>query len=37
MGLLCLGIGYLWMFTNRDRRTWHDLAAGTMVIDAKLP
>jgi uncharacterized RDD family membrane protein YckC len=37
IGLLCLGIGYLWMFTNRDRRTWHDLAAGTMVIDAKLP
>lgn len=31
-GAACVGIGYLWMFTNRERRTWHDLAAGTVVM-----
>jgi uncharacterized RDD family membrane protein YckC len=27
-----LGLGYLWALLNRRRQTWHDLAAGTMVI-----
>ncbi len=31
-GVCCIGIGYLWMFTNNERRGWHDLAAGTVVI-----
>lgn len=27
-----LGIGYLWAFGDRQRRTWHDYAAGTWVV-----
>ncbi|MDE2291487.1 MAG: RDD family protein, partial [Elusimicrobia bacterium] len=26
------GIGYLWVFFNKERRGWHDLLAGTMVV-----
>jgi uncharacterized RDD family membrane protein YckC len=32
VGAACLGLGYWWMFLNRDRRTWHDLASGTAVV-----
>lgn len=28
-----LPVGYLWYFRDRSRRTWHDLAAGTVVRD----
>ncbi len=27
-----LGLGWLWMLDEPDARTWHDLAAGTVVI-----
>jgi len=27
-----LGLGYTWAVFNRERRTWHDLAADTIVI-----
>jgi len=29
---LALLIGYLWVLWNPEKRTWHDLAAGTYVI-----
>lgn len=28
----CLGMGFLWALTRRDRRTWHDLATGTVLL-----
>ncbi len=28
-----LPVGYLWYFRDRRRRTWHDLAAGSIVAD----
>lgn len=28
-----LPVGYLWYFRDRRRRAWHDLAAGSVVID----
>lgn len=28
----CLGMGFLWALTRRDRRTWHDLATGTWLV-----
>lgn len=28
----CLGLGFLWALTRRDRRTWHDLATGTILV-----
>ncbi len=31
-----LPVSYLWYFRNPSRRTWHDLAAGT-VVDAVAP
>ena len=27
-----LGLGFVWALFNRERRTWHDLAADTIVI-----
>lgn len=32
LGTVAFGVTLLWMFTNRERRTLHDLAAGTRVI-----
>ena len=26
------GLGYLWSVVDRDRRTWHDLGAGTWLV-----
>ncbi len=28
----CFGLGYLWGLFHPERRTWHDLAAGTKVV-----
>lgn len=28
-----LPVGYLWYFRDAERRAWHDLAAGSVVID----
>lgn len=30
--LLPLGLGMLWMLDQAQRRTWHDLAAGSIVV-----
>lgn len=27
-----LGMGFLWMLDQRDRRCWHDVIAGTVVV-----
>lgn len=38
MGLLLstpLNIGFLWAFVDRDSRTWHDLLAGTRVVEVR--
>jgi uncharacterized RDD family membrane protein YckC len=32
VSLLALGLGYLWAFWDKEGRTWHDIAAGTLVI-----
>ncbi len=32
VALLSCGIGLLWCLVDRDRRAWHDLAAGTLVV-----
>jgi uncharacterized RDD family membrane protein YckC len=32
IGGLCLFIGWLWILGDPQRRTWHDRAAGTLVI-----
>ncbi len=26
------GLGYLWMLWDREKQTWHDKAAGTVVV-----
>jgi uncharacterized RDD family membrane protein YckC len=31
LSLGCVGIGFLWALLDRERRTWHDLASGTVV------
>jgi uncharacterized RDD family membrane protein YckC len=31
---LFFGLGYLWIFIDKRRRAWHDLIAGTVVIEA---
>jgi uncharacterized RDD family membrane protein YckC len=28
----CCYLGYLWMLWDKDKRTWHDMVAGTRVI-----
>lgn len=33
VSILALCAGALWMFTEPNRRTWHDMAAGTFVIE----
>jgi len=32
VSLLPLGAGFWWAFVDRERRAWHDLAAGTRVV-----
>jgi class 3 adenylate cyclase len=34
LSLYILGCGYLWALLEHDRRTWHDLVAGTIVVNA---
>jgi uncharacterized RDD family membrane protein YckC len=29
-------IGFLWMIWDREKQTWHDKAAGSVVIPASL-
>lgn len=32
LSTLALGLGFLWCLIDRDRRSWHDIAAGTRLI-----
>jgi uncharacterized RDD family membrane protein YckC len=32
LSLAAFGLGFLWSLIDRDRRTWHDLAAGTLLV-----
>lgn len=32
LSLLAAGLGFLWMYTNADRRTWHDLATNSRIV-----
>jgi uncharacterized RDD family membrane protein YckC len=32
LSLALLGAGYWWTLIDRERRAWHDLAAGTLVV-----
>jgi uncharacterized RDD family membrane protein YckC len=29
---VAFGLGYLWMLWDREKQTWHDKAAGTVVV-----
>ena len=37
ISLLALGLGMLWSLIDRQRRCWHDLVAGTEVIQMPKP
>jgi uncharacterized RDD family membrane protein YckC len=32
VSLLAFGLGFLWSLVDHERRTWHDLAAGTLFV-----
>jgi uncharacterized RDD family membrane protein YckC len=32
LSLLCLGLGFLWVMYDRDKRAWHDRLSGTKLI-----
>lgn len=32
LSLLAFGLGFLWSLVDRERRTWHDRAAGTRLV-----
>ena len=32
ISLLAFGIGFMWALFDRQQRTWHDLAAGTLLV-----
>lgn len=33
LSLLCFGLGYFWLWWDRDRLTWHDRASRTRVVE----
>ncbi|WP_415885649.1 RDD family protein [Neptuniibacter sp. QD37_6] len=33
ISLSAFGLGFLWMFINKQKMTWHDLASGTHVVE----
>jgi uncharacterized RDD family membrane protein YckC len=37
LGLLALGLGFLWALVDRDRQFLHDRLAGTALVDAVAP
>ncbi|TLY53519.1 MAG: RDD family protein [Gammaproteobacteria bacterium] len=38
VSLGCCGLGFVWCLIDRERRAWHDLAAGTLLVRVeKLP
>jgi uncharacterized RDD family membrane protein YckC len=34
---LCLGLGFLWIIIDREKRTWHDRFSGTRLVVAPKP
>ena len=32
LSLGALGVGFLWCLVDRERRAWHDIAAGTLLV-----
>lgn len=32
VSLAALGLGFLWCLIDRERRAWHDIAAGTLLV-----
>jgi uncharacterized RDD family membrane protein YckC len=32
LAFACLGLGYLWMFVDPDRRTWPDMLSKTFIV-----
>ncbi|HEX7915830.1 RDD family protein [Rudaea sp.] len=32
VSLVALGLGFLWCLVDRERRAWHDIAAGTLLV-----
>lgn len=32
LSLACCGLGFLWILVDRERRTWHDIVAGTRIV-----
>jgi len=32
VSVAALGLGFLWCLVDRDRRAWHDIAAGTLLV-----
>ncbi|MGY6518336.1 MAG: RDD family protein [Lysobacteraceae bacterium] len=37
LGLAAFGLGLLWTLVDRERRGWHDIAAGTLVLRRPRP
>ena len=35
LSLLCVGLGFLWILFDRDKRAWHDRMSSTLVIRVK--
>lgn len=33
LSLGCFGAGFLWMFINKQKLTWHDIASGSHVVE----
>lgn len=31
--IVCLGLGYLWVLFNHERRSWHDIASATYLCN----
>jgi uncharacterized RDD family membrane protein YckC len=37
VSLGAFGLGFLWSLVDRERRTWHDLASGTVLVRVPKP
>ncbi|MCW9056137.1 MAG: RDD family protein, partial [Gammaproteobacteria bacterium] len=33
----CFGFGFLWALLNKDKKTWHDMASDTALIQLNKP
>ncbi len=31
LSIVCLGAGYFWALVDAEKRTWHDIASGTVL------